>query len=113
MDADEVLLALHPGGQTGDRQGGGVRSRRALVSTIILDLLEHLVLQGLILEDGLDHEVHSGQIGRVGGRGDPGQQRVRLFLGGLPAADGLGLDLLRVRLAALRRLQRDILDTTS
>ena len=68
-----------------------------------LDLLEHLGLDGRVLEHGLDHELGAGGVGRVGGRRDPRQQLVGLLLGRAPALDGLGDELLRVALAALAR----------
>ena len=110
MDADEVLLALHPGGQPGDGHGGGVGAEDGVGLDDVLDLLEHLVLEFLVLEDGLDHEVHALEVGGVGGRMDPAQQRVGLLLGGASALERLGLQLLRVALALLRGLEGDVLE---
>ena len=91
MDSDEVLLALHPGGQTGDGQRGGVRSQNGVGLDDVLDLSEYLVLEFLALEDGLDDEVDAGEILRIGGRGDLGQERLGLLLGGAAPFEGLGL----------------------
>ena len=68
------------------------------------------MLEFLVLEDSLDHEVHTLEIGRVGGRGDPAQQRLGLLLSGPAALKSLGLQLLRVALALLRRLDGDVLE---
>ena len=110
MDPDEVLLALHSGRQTGDRQRGGIGPQHRIGLNDVLDLTENLVLEFLALEDGLDDEVHAGEVLGVGGRGDPAQQR-RGFLGrGLAALERLGLDLLRVGLALVGSLDRDIFE---
>ena len=42
----------------------------------VLDLLEHLVLEVRALEDRLDDEVDAREVGGVGGRRDPGEQRL-------------------------------------
>ena len=53
------------------------------------DLGEDLVLERGVLEDGLDHQVAAREVGRVGGRGDPVEERSAFFFA--------------VDLAALRR----------
>ena len=44
------------------------------------DLGEDLGLERRVLEDGLDDQVAAGEVGRVGGRGDAGEQLVGLLL---------------------------------
>ncbi len=110
MDTDEVLLALDPGGQTGDRQRGGVRPQHRVGLDDVLDLLEHLVLEFLVFEHGLDDEVHALEVGRVGGRGDASQQRVALLLSGATALECLGHQLLGVALALGGGLRADVLE---
>lgn len=110
MDSDEVLLTLHTRRQAGDRQGRRVRAEQGRRLDDVLDLLEHLVLQVLRLEHGLDDEVDTGEVGGVGGRRDAVEQRLRLLLGGLATREGLGLDALGVRLALVGGLDGDVLE---
>ena len=71
-----------PVGELGDRQRRGVGAQQRVgVRRTACDLGEHLVLQRRVLEDRLDHQVAAGQVGRVGGRGDPGEQLGLLLLG--------------------------------
>ena len=110
MQADEVLLALHALGQTGDRQCRGVGAEQRVRRDHRLGLGEDLVLERNLLEDGLDHEVAAGEIGVVGGGGDARQDLVPLVLGHLAARDGLVEKLPRVVLALLGRLGGDVLE---
>ncbi len=110
MDPDKVLLALHAGRQTGDRQRGGVRPQQRIGLDDVLDFLEHLVLEVLAFEDRLDDEVDALEVGGVGGRGDAGQQCVGFLLRGLAPLQRLGFELLGVALTLLRGLDRDVLE---
>ena len=86
MQPDEVALALDAFGERGDGQRGGVGAQQRVRLDDVLDLLEDLVLERRVLEDGLDDGVAAGEVGRLGGRGDAGQQRVPLGLGRTAAA---------------------------
>ncbi len=80
------------------------------VGEVWLDLAEHLRLDLRVLEHGLDHQVRAGSVRRIGGRDDLRQQGLALLLARAAALDGLGHELLRVALAAVGRLQRDVLE---
>ena len=69
VDPDEVLLPLDAGRQTGDRQRRGVGPEQRVRLDDVLDLLEHLVLEVLVLEHRLDHEVDALEVGGVSGSG--------------------------------------------
>ena len=75
-----------------------------------LDLLEHLGLDGRVLEDCLDYELGACGIRRVGGRRDPVKQRLRFLLGGATSRDCLLDQLLRVLLAVPGGDRRDVLE---
>ncbi|SHW83077.1 Uncharacterised protein [Mycobacteroides abscessus subsp. abscessus] len=110
MDTDEVLLTLHTRGQPRDGQGGGVGAKERVGLDDVFDLLEHLVLELGVLENGLDHEVDTGQVGRVGSRVNSCEEFAGLFLGGLAPRKSLLFKLFGVTLALLSRLQRNILE---
>ncbi|SLD18110.1 Uncharacterised protein [Mycobacteroides abscessus subsp. massiliense] len=110
MDTDEVLLALHTRGQPRDGQGRGVGTQERVGLDDVFDLLEHLVLELGVLEDGLDHEVDTGQVGRVGSRVNSCEEFAGFFLGGLAPRKSFLFKLFGVALALLSRLQRDILE---
>ena len=110
MDADEVLWPADACGQAGDRQRRGVRAEQRVGCDVWLDLPPDLVLERRILEHRLDHEVGTGRVLRPVTRVDQREQRVSLRLRGAPALNGLGHELLRVALAALRRLERYVLE---
>ena len=110
MQADEVLLALHPLGQLGDRQGRGVRPEQRVGRHHRLGLGEDRLLEGDLLEHRLDDEVAAGQVGILLGGRDPGQHLVAPGLGQLATGDGLVEDLPRVVLSLLGRLERDVLE---
>ena len=104
------FLRSHALGQAGDRQRRGVRAEQRVGGDDLLDLGEHVVLERDLLEHGLDDEVAALEVGVVRGRRDAGQDLVGLVLRHLAAADGLVEQLLRVALAALGRLDRDVLE---
>jgi hypothetical protein len=64
-----------------------------------LHLLDDGLLDGAVLEDGLDHEVDVGERRIVRRRGDQGQQLFAVFLRHAALADLVGDQLLGMRLA--------------
>ena len=110
MQADEVLRPLDAGGQVGDRQGRGVGAEQRVGRDDVLDLLEDLLLEIGRLEHRLDHQIAAGERLRVCGRGDAGQQRVGLLLRGSAPLEGLGLELLGVRLPLVGGGLLDVLE---
>ena len=97
-------------GELGDRQRRGVRGEQRVGVHDVLHLAEHAGLERRVLEDRLDHGVAAGQVGRVGGRGDPGEDLGLLLRGHLPAADRLVEERRGVRLALLGGLEADVLE---
>ncbi len=110
VQPDEVGGALHALGEQADRQGGGVGAEQRVGGDDPLDLLEHLVLELRVLEDRLDHRVAAGQVGRVGGGGDPGEHLVALRPGAPAPGHRLRQQTLGVGLPALGGLDGDVLE---
>ena len=110
MQADEFVGPGDALGQLGDRQRRGVRAEQRAVGQVRLDLGEDLRLDRRVLEHGLDHQVGAGRRRRIVGRRDPRQQRVGLLLSRAAPRDRLLDQTLRVGLALLGRLQRDVLE---
>ena len=110
VDADEVLVAVDPGGQFGDRQGRGVRPQDGIGFDDVLDLTEHLLLDRHGLEDGFDDEVDSGEVLDRRARGDPVENGLGLLLGGLALGQSRLLALDRIGLALLGGGELDILE---
>ena len=104
---------LDTGRQTSDRQGGGVGTEQRVGLDDVLDLLEHLVLEFLALEHRLDHEVDALEVGGIGCRGDPAEQRLGLFLRGAAPLERLGLQLLGQALPLAAASALTSLSTTS
>jgi hypothetical protein len=110
VQPDEVRRPRYALGQLADRQRGGVGREQRPVRQHRLDLREYLGLDGGVLEDGLDHEVGALRVPGVRRGRDAGEQLVALLLGGATLLDRLGHELLRVALALIGRLPRDILE---
>ena len=66
VHADDPLGMRRDGRDLGDRQRGGVRGEDRVRRGRRLELAEELLLDGEILEDGLDHEVAAGEVGDLG-----------------------------------------------
>ncbi|GAA3037776.1 hypothetical protein GCM10020000_14740 [Streptomyces olivoverticillatus] len=69
MQADEVPGPFDAFGEQGDGQRGGVGAQQRVLVDDVLDLLEDLVLERRVLEDGLDDGVAPGEVGDVPGGG--------------------------------------------
>ena len=65
MHADDLVGPRARLGYVGDGQRGRVRGEYARGRDELLDLLEHLVLDVDVLEDGLDHHVHLVEVGEA------------------------------------------------
>ena len=99
-----------PVDELGDRQRRGVGAEQRVGVDVRRDLGEDLLLQRRVLEDRLDHQVAAGQVGRVGGGGDPVEQLGLLLLGRPAAGDRLVEQPRGVGLALLGALERDVLE---
>ena len=110
VQADEVLGAVHALGEPGDRKRRGVGAQEGVRIDVGQDLGEHLVLEGRVLEDGLDDEVATREVDSVGSRGDPAEQLDLLLLGRLAPGDGLVEQLCAVGLALLGVLGGHVLE---
>ncbi len=88
MDADELVRTLGVLRKAGDRQRRGVGGEDGIFTQHGLDLLRDLLLDGAVLEDGLDDEVGIGKARIVRRRGDEGQQRLAVLLRHAALADG-------------------------
>lgn len=90
VHADEVGRAVHPGGEPGDRQGGGVGGDQRVGRQHRQHLGEHGLLQRRVLEDRLDDRVASSEGVHLVGGGDPVQHRAGLRLRGAALTDLAG-----------------------
>ena len=96
--------------QPGDGQGRRVGAQQGVRFDDVLDLGEDLLLELLALEDRLDHQVAAGQVGRLLGRLDAAQHLGGGVLGHPALLDERAEQALGMRLAALGRLDRGVLE---
>ena len=83
--AGEVHAAdlLGPAGDHGHldhREGGGVGGEDGVGTADAVELAEQGLLDLEVLDHGFDHEVAAGEIGEVGGGGDPGERGIGVGL---------------------------------
>jgi hypothetical protein len=88
VQTQRTLRVLGGRGDLHDRNAGGVGGQhRVGVGDDPAEFAEDLGLDGLVLDDGLDHQLPVGQVIQVGGEGELAKRAVALALGHLARAD--------------------------
>ena len=89
VDADELILAHRGLRQAGDRQGGGVGGKDAILRNDRLNLLGHLGLHGRVFKHRFNDQVAAFQRIQIRCGGDQAQHRLFLLWRHFAARDAL------------------------